>query len=189
MNMSMAKNKGFDSKVIQEYADKISISGKRYLMSAEDEMTDEMAHFYFIGEYEGKEVIFDTVLYTLRLQHESEVFEIAEQRAAKYFPDYEKITYEEDENGNLETLDEREEAIGMFMAEVILELEEEESVKVGEHIAYDPEADFGIGVDVGLNVEEISDAIINQFIEDHNSNSLKLDKTLYSFQTKAEEEG
>ena len=189
MNTSMAKNKGFDSKVIQEYADKIRAAGKRYLISTEDEMTDEMAHFYFIGEYEGKEVIFDAVLYTLRLQHESEVFEIAEQRAAKHFPDYEKITYDEDENGNLETLDEREEAIGMFMAEVMLELEEEELVKVGEHIEYDTDADFGIGVDVGLNVDEITEATINQFIEDHNSNSLKLHTTLYSFQTKGEEEG
>ncbi len=186
----MAKNRGFDKEVIQEYAERMAANGKQYCMvsDAEDEMTEEMAHFYFIGMYKGKEVIFDTVLYTLRLQHESEMFEIAEHKAAIQFPDYAKITYDEDENGNLEALDEQEEAIGMFMAEVILELEEEETVKVGEHIDYDAHADFGIGLDAGLNVEEITDQVIEQFIAAHNSNTLKLDKTLYSFQTKGEED-
>ena len=47
----------------------------------EDEHNDEYTHFYFIGLYEGREVIYDTVMYTLRLQHESELFEIAEHRA------------------------------------------------------------------------------------------------------------
>lgn len=183
MDISMAKNKGFDTAVIQEYAEKMQADGKNFVLSSEDEMTDEMAHFLFIGKHEGKEVIFDTVLYTLRLQHESEVFEIAEHRAAKQFPDYEKIQYDEDENGNLEALDEREEEIGMFMAEVILELEEEETVKVNEHIDYDLDADFGIGLDVGLHVEHITEKEISKFVEAFNSKTLKLDRTLYSFQT------
>ncbi len=50
-------------------------------------------------------MIYDAVMYTLRLQHESELFEIAEHRAARHFPQYKKIAYKEDENGNLETLD------------------------------------------------------------------------------------
>jgi hypothetical protein len=182
----MARNKGFEESVIQEYSEKLRAAGKNYLLSKEDEMTDEMAHFYFIGKHEDKEVIFDTVLYTLRLQHESELFDIAEHRAANQFSDYEKISYDEDENGNLQLLGEREEEIGMFMAEVILELEEEESVKVREHVDYDIHADFGIGLDVGLHVDQITSTTISRFIESFNSNTLKLDNTMYSFQTKTE---
>jgi hypothetical protein len=182
----MAKNKGFERAVIEDYAEKMRSSGKNYILSSEDEMTDEMAHFLFIGEHEGNAAIFDTVMYTLRLQHESELFDIAEHRAARQFSDYEKITYDEDENGNLQVLDEREEEIGMFMAEVILELEEEESVKVHEHVEYDLHADFGIGLDVGLHTDQITNEVITRFVEAFNSKKLKLDKTLYSFQTKSE---
>ena len=182
----MAGNKGYDAEVIADYVRRMEALGKNFILSSEDEMTDEMAHFTFIGTYDGKPVIFDTVMYTLRLQHESEMFEIAEHRAALQFPDYEKITYDEDENGNLQVLDEREEEIGMFMAEVILELEEEDSVKVREHIDYDLHADFGIGLDVGLHLDQITEKEITRFVEAFNAGTLKLDKTLYSFQTDSE---
>src|SRR3954469_14960247 len=156
----------FDAALTQEYNDKIKASGKPYILDDEDENTDEYAHFYFIGKYEGKEVIYDAVIYTLRLQHESELFEIAEHRAAKHFPQYKKINYEEDENGNLESLDPLEEEIGLFMAEVIMELEEEEAVKVKEHVDIDEHADLGIGLDVGLHVEVITPKVIDSFIKD-----------------------
>jgi hypothetical protein len=134
-------------------------------------------------------VIYDAVIYTLRLQHESELYEIAEHRAAKHFPEYKKITYEEDENGNLETLDPLEEEIGLFMAEVIMELEEDETVKVKEHVDMDENAEFGISLDVGLHVEQITDKIIEKFIRDFNEDTLKLDPTLYSYQTEDQEAG
>ena len=123
----MSENKGFDPRTIEEYKNKMKAWGTNYLKDEEDEHTDEYTHFYFIGFYEGREVIYDTVMYTLRMQHESELFEIAEHRAAKHFPEYKKITYEEDENGNLEALDPLEEEIGLYIAEVIMELEEEEA--------------------------------------------------------------
>jgi hypothetical protein len=154
-----------------------------FLLDDEDESSDEYCHFYFIGLFEGKEVIYDTVMYTLRLQHESELFEIAEHRAAKHFPQYKKIKYDEDENGNLETLDPLEEEIGLFMAEVIVELEEEEAVKVKEHVDLDPHADFGVVLDVGLQLEKIDTKDIEKFIKDFNEDNLRLDDTLYSFQT------
>src|SRR3712207_7946942 len=48
-----------------------------YLLDENDENSDEYAHFYFIGKFEGKDVIYDTAIYTLRLHHESELYEIA----------------------------------------------------------------------------------------------------------------
>jgi hypothetical protein len=185
--MSSVNNPGFDASVIEEYRTKMARQGLPYLLDEEDENSDEYAHFYFIGRHEGHEVIMDAVVYTLRLQHESEMFEIAEHRAAKHFPNYRKITYEEDENGNLSALDDEEEEIGLFMAEVIMELEEEDAVKVKEHVDVDVHADFGIALDVGLHVEKITPEVIREFISNYNAGALQLDSTLYSFQTKGEE--
>ncbi|MBL7858285.1 MAG: hypothetical protein JNM57_11405 [Cyclobacteriaceae bacterium] len=186
--MSKATNTGFDSQTIEEYRTRIQASGKNYVLDDEDEMTDEYAHFYFVGKFEGKEVIYDAVMYTLRLEHESEMFEIAEHRAAQHFPQYKKITFDEDENGNMETLDPLEEEIGLYMAEVIMELEEEESVKVKEHIDFDEHVDFGVSLDVSLHADTITPSIIEKFITDYNGGNLALDPTLYSFQTEDESE-
>lgn len=179
----MTQNKGFEPEVIQGYKTRMQQFGKNYLLDEEDESTDEYTHFYFIGLYEGKEVIYDAVMYTLRLQHESELFEIAEHRAARHFPNYRKITYEEDENGNLATLDPEQEEIGLYIAEVIMELEEEEAVKVKEHVDMDVNAEFGVALDIGFHVEKITPAAIERFIKDFNEDTLQLDETLYSFQT------
>lgn len=183
----LKENKGYDAKVIADYRGKILGSGQSFVYDETDERSDEYAHFYFLGLHDGKEVIYDAVLYTLRLQHESELFEIAEHRAAQHFPDYRKITYEEDENGNLESLDDKEEEIGLFMAEVIMELEEDDQVKVKEHVDQDLHVDFGIALDIGLHVEVITPEVIENFIRDFNTDSVTLDPVLYSFQTKAEE--
>jgi hypothetical protein len=179
----MIENKGFNAETIQEYKNKMKASGTAWLKDEEDEHNDEYTHFYFVGLYEGKEVIYDTVMYTLRLQHESELFEIAEHRAAQHFPEYKKITYEEDENGNLAALDPLEEEIGLYIAEVIMELEEEEAVKVKEHVDLDVNTDFGVALDVGLQREKITLAEIEKFIRDFNEDTLELDENLYSFQT------
>ena len=161
-------------------------SGQPYILDEGDEFTDEYAHFYFIGLHDEKEVLFDTILYTLRMQHESELFEIAEHKAAQHFPDYKKIKYEEDENGNLKSLDDQEEEIGLFMAEVMMELEEDGEVKVKEHVDLDLNHDCGIGLDAGLHVDKLTPKIIESFIRDFNADKLTLDPGLYTFQTQTE---
>jgi hypothetical protein len=179
----MIVNQGFDSQVIEEYRKKIQSANQSFILEDGDENSDEYVHFFFIGVYEGKAVVYDAVMYTLRLQHESEMFEIAEHRAAKHFPEYKKISYEEDENGNLATLDPLEEEIGLYIAEVIMELEEEEAVKVKEHVDMDSNTEFGVALDIGIHVEKINSKDIEKFIKDFNEDSLSLDDTLYSFQT------
>lgn len=185
--MPLDDNKGFDPEVIKEYTLKMKSSGLDYVMDDEEESNEEYAHFYFIGKFEGRDVIYDTAIYTLRLHHESELYEIAEHQAAKHFPEFRKITYEEDENGNLTALDPLQEEIGLYMAEVIMSLEEEEAVKVKEHVDLDVNTDFGISLDVGLHVDKISPKIIEKFIKDFNEDNLRLDDTLYSFQTQDQE--
>lgn len=185
--MNFSANKGFDKGVIQEYREKMKAVNQNYLLADLEDNTEEHVHFFFIGNYEGREAIFDTVIYTLRLHHESELFEIAEHKAAQHFPEYKRITYQEDENGNLQTLDDLEEEIGLFMAEVIMEMEEEEAVKVQEHVYEDDHLDFGIGLDVGLHVQEVTPAVIEKFVRDYTSGQLKLDPGMYSFQTQSQE--
>jgi hypothetical protein len=184
--MPAAENKGFELETIEDYKEKIRAGGQSYVLDEEDESSDEYAHFYFVGIFEGKEVVYDAVLYTLRLQHESELFEIAEHKAAQHFPEYKKISYDEDENGNLQTLDPLEEEIGLFMAEVIMELEEEESVKVKEHVDMDSNTDFGVALDIGLHVERVTPKVIGKFIKDFNEDTITLDDTMFAFQTQDE---
>jgi hypothetical protein len=180
-------NKGFDPKVIDDYRSKIKADGRSFLLVDSEGNTDEHVHFYFIGKFEGQEVVYDAVLYTLRLQHESELFEVAEHKAAQHFPEYKKITYQEDENGNLQTLDDLEEEIGLYMAEVIMEMEEEGEVKVQEHVDVDAYLDFGIGLDAGIHIDEITPEVVEKFIREFNEDTLVLDPGFYSFQTQSQE--
>lgn len=184
----MNNNLGFVPETIREYRDKMKKINKPYLIIESDDNSDEYVNFYFIGKYEGKEVLYDTVIYTLRLFHHSELYELAEHKAAQKFPSFKKIQYKEDENGDLMALDPLEEEIGLFITEVMLDLEEDEAVKVKEHIEIDPYIDFGIGLDVALNVEKIDDKVIRKFIEEYNEGTIKLDETLYAFQTEEEDE-
>ena len=175
-------NEGFQIKTIEMVKAELKTINKSYKVIDSDDNGDEYLNFQFLGVYEGAEVIYDAVIYTLRLQHESELYEIAEHEAAKRFSSFKKIKYEEDENGDMKVLDVDEEEIGLFMAEIIMELEEEEKVKVQEHIEIDHNLDFGIGLDVGLNVEKITDEVVENFIAKFNDDSLSLDETWYSFQ-------
>lgn len=179
------ENSGFDPQVIKEYRDRMG-NDIYYIVDSEDN-SSEYVNFFFVGNHNNKEVLFDAVIYTLRLSHSSELYEIAEHEAAKQFPDYKKIIYQEDENGDLAKVDCDEEEIGLFMAEVMMELEDEGTIKVQERVEIDEFIDFGIGLDVALNVEEISEKVIENFIKNFNADTLELDDTLYSFTTEDEE--
>jgi hypothetical protein len=179
----MKKTKVHMEADIEDLKSKIKSSGSSYLLDPNEEVTDEYAHFYFLGTHGGEEVIFDAILYTLRLQHESELFQQAEKKAVEKFPQYKKIQYEEDESGKLILQNELEEAIGLYMAEVMMCIEEEGSLKLKEHIDWDSEHNFGIGLDIGLHIEKVTPAVISKFVNDFNTDKLKLDPTLYSFQT------
>ena len=80
-----------------------------------------------------------------------------------------------------------EEEIGLFITELIMEMEEEETVKVQEFLDIDTHHDYGIGLDVSLNVDEIDEQVIAKFIQEFNDDSLTLDDTLFSFMTEDED--
>lgn len=181
-------NEGFLPETIESLRKEIKASGKTFKMVPSEDNSDEYVNFYFIGKYEGKDVIYDAALYTLRLHYNSELYELAEHEAAKKFPNYNGIRYEEDENGNLKPLDPKEEEIGLFITELIMDMEDEGLVKVQEFVDIDTHHDYGIGLDAALNVEEINEKIIAKFIEDYNNDTLRLDETFYTFESEDEEE-
>lgn len=181
-------NKGFYPEEINSLKEELIRLKQNYKIIPSEDNSEEYVNFFFIGMYEGREVIYDAVIYTLRLHHKSEIYEIAEHKAAQKFPKFKKIKYKIDENGDYASLDDLEEEIGLFMAEVMDDLEEEEAVKVKEHLELDPKIEYGIGLDAALNVEAITPAIITKFINEFNDGSLHLDPNLYSFQTQEEEE-
>lgn len=176
-----APNKGFSQEVIADYRRKMEAKNQNFLIVESEDNSEEYVNFYFIGKYEGKEVLYDAVIYTLRLHYHSELYEIAEHKAAQRFPNFKNIKYEEDENGDLKALNSEQEEIGLFMAEIMMELEDEEAVKVQEHIEIDPHLDFGIGLDAALNVQEIDKKVISKFVKDYNAGTLQLDDTMYTF--------
>lgn len=178
-------NPGFDSQVIKEHQAKMGGKGF-YIVDSEDN-SNEYVNFFFVGIYENKEVLFDAAIYTLRLSHNSELYEIAEHEAAKRFPGYKNIIYEENENDDLSEPEGDEEEIGLFMAELMMELEEEGDVKVAEHVEIDTNIDFGVGLDVALNVDQITEDVISSFIKNYNKGTLELDSTMYAFKTGDEE--
>ncbi|AHM58952.1 hypothetical protein D770_03425 [Flammeovirgaceae bacterium 311] len=180
------KNKGFDPGVIEDYRKRMAAKKQNYLVVESEDNGEEYVNFYFIGEYEGAAVVYDAVLYTLRIHYHSELFELAEHKAAQRFPNYKSIRYEEDENGNMKALNDEMEEIGLYLAEVMMDLEEEEAVKVQEHLYLDPNVDFGVGLDAGLHVEEINHDVITDFVEKYNSDSLELDETMYTFEEEEE---
>ncbi len=180
-------NPGFDPNHISALKEELHTLGKSFKIIPDEENSEEFVNFYFLGMFEGREVIYDAALYTLRLHHASEVYELAEHEAAKKFPNFKGISYEEDENGNMKPLTSEEEEIGWFITEIIMEIEEEESVKVQEFLDIDTNHDFGIGLDAALNIEYIDDKVITRFIKEFNDDTLKLDDTLYAFQSEEED--
>ena len=179
-------NQGYEPSEINKLRQQLA--GKSFQTIDADEANDEFRHFYFLGKYEGRDVIYDAVVYTLRLQHESEMLEIAEEKAMEKFPEYRKIREAQEEDPDVAISSELETEIGMFLAEAILELEDEGNVKVMEHAETDADATYGVGLDVGLNVTKLTDTILEKLIRDFNNDTLTLDETLITFEHEEDDE-
>ncbi|WP_259015654.1 hypothetical protein [Emticicia fluvialis] len=176
------KNEGFDPAEIAELKAECKAEGQNYIVvEDEDGMSDsgEFAHIQFVGKHDGAEVIYDAVISTLRLNHSSLVFEEAEERMKKAYPNYVEV---DRRKANYKMTEDME----LMLEEIIEELEEEEVIKVSEFLDIDEDFEYGIGLDVSLNVEEITDEVVTKFVNEFNAGTLKLDNTLYSFTSEEE---
>ena len=185
--MATEKNDGFDPEEINALKDECRQEGKSFVYVEDDDLdvleSGECVHIQFPGVFETQEVIYDALVYTLRLHHSSLVYEKAVGEVQKTFPTY---VPPEDRELSYKITPEMEEEAETALTEIIDEIEETETVKVQEHVEVDTDFDYGVSLDVCLNVEEITDEVIEGFIRDFNANTLSLDTTLYSFMSEEE---
>ena len=184
----MAENRGLNPDEIRQLKAEFQAGGKPFRYVDEEELSSDMAEFFFIGLYKGKEVVFDCLLGTLRLAYESSLLEMAEQRTKEKFPDYRGFDFEVDELGNAIGEDyEESEEVEAYKAFAMYEIEEAGDANVAESVTYDEDFEYGIGMEAYLNLPEISEEVILNFIRDHNSGSLRLDPVRYSFESEDDE--
>lgn len=182
-------NPGFDPDEIAQLKRECKAEGSIFI-HVEDEFEDgednnEHAHVQFIGIYQGQEAIYDALIYTLRLHHSTLVYDLALERVQSQLPGY--LPPDEREVDTEEDL-ERDEEAELLLTEFIEEIEDNEEIKVSEHVEVDKKFEYGIGLEVGLNVTEITDKVVNDFILAFNGNRLNLDKAVYSFTSEEDEE-
>lgn len=181
-------NPGFDPAEIARFQEELKALGKPFKYVDEEEVSDEMAEFHFIGEYEGKPVIYDCLLGTLQLAYESNLLELAEAKTKEKFPDYRGFEFEIDDQGNAIASGEESEEIEAYKAYAMYEIEEAGEANVAESVETDPSFEFGVGLEAYLNVLEITEATILKFIEDFNAGALNLDPVRYSFESEDDDE-
>lgn len=182
-------NAGFDAAEIAQLKAECKEENQSFVYVEDefemDDANDEHAHVQFVGVHNGAEVIYDALIYTLRLHHMALVYDQALEKVQKHIPGY----LPPDERPLEAEMDpETEEEAELLLSEFIEEMEENEEVKVKEHIEVDTEFDFGIGLEVGLNREQIGDREISEFIARFNNGTLELDQQVYSFHTDEEDE-
>ncbi|GAB2771671.1 hypothetical protein GCM10027275_13080 [Rhabdobacter roseus] len=182
-------NPGFDPEEIAQLKRECKAESRNFIY-VEDEFEDEEgnnehAHVQFVGYFQTREVIYDALLYTLRLHHATLVYDLALERAQKLYPKYvspdeRTIDYVEDPD--------MDEEVETLLTEYIEEIEENEEVKVSEHVEIDKTFEYGVGLEVGLNKTEITEKVIDDFIALFNADRLQLDPGVYSFSSEEEDD-
>ena len=184
----MTDNLGFNPTEIRRLATEFHRNGKPFSYVEEEEVSSEMAEFFFIGKYKGREVIFDCLLGTLRLSYESNLLEMAEERTKEKFPDYKGFDFEVDDDGMASTESEESDEVESYKAFAMYEIEEAGLANVAESVDFDESFDYGVGLEVYLNVPEINEHVIEDFIANFNSNSLNLDPVRYAFESEEDDD-
>eukprot|EP01024_Parvocaulis_polyphysoides_P010451 TRINITY_DN13560_c0_g5_i1.p1 TRINITY_DN13560_c0_g5~~TRINITY_DN13560_c0_g5_i1.p1 ORF type:complete len:100 (+),score=19.06 TRINITY_DN13560_c0_g5_i1:116-415(+) len=88
-------NKGLDPKEIQALKDKCAKKNKPFILrEGKDALQEDGANFLFVGEYEGKEVIFDAFLYTLEMEFFSEVIDDAIEMVKEENPKFKEANFD-----------------------------------------------------------------------------------------------
>ncbi|HEV7349592.1 hypothetical protein [Telluribacter sp.] len=181
-------NPGFDPEEIAQLKRECRAEGMNFVYVEDEfedeEENDEHAHIQFIGFYQEQEAIYDALIYTLRLHHSTLVYDLALKRVQEQMPGYippdERTINDPDDS-------DRDEDAELLLTEYIEEIEENEEIKVSEHVEVDTKFEYGIGLEVGLNRPSINEKVINDFIAHFNAGRLQLDKAVYSFSSEDED--
>lgn len=177
-------NPGYKKEEIEKLQAECEAEGRPYVIvldEIEDQENDQYAHFQFVGEDNGKKVIYDVLLQTLALHYNSVIYETAEDQVKNEYPGFLPFELREANYVPNEEADERVE-------EIVDEIEEFDEIKVFEYVDIDRDFEFGIGVEASLNFEQIGDPEIRDFIKRFNSGNMQLDETLYTFKHEEDED-
>ena len=164
-------NIGFNKEEIAQLRAECIKEGKPYVLVEDEEdfaETGQAVHFQFVGVKHDQEVIYDVLMTTLEMEYQLELYDTAVLEISEEI----KVNNISDEKKIEEML---EEAMNL--------LEEEEAVKVAEQISIDNDFEYGIGVEYVKNIPVITDTEIRLFIKEFSDGKLKIDKTLYSFES------
>ncbi|KQS26729.1 hypothetical protein [Dyadobacter sp. Leaf189] len=175
-------NPGFDPEEIAQLKRECKAERANFIY-VDDEFEDEdenneHAHVQFVGMYKESEVIYDALIYTLRLHHSTLVYDAALERLKKEMPHY---VSQDERPADYKISEEDEDEAELLLTEFIEEIEENEEITVREHVEIDDTFEYGVGLEVGLNKTEITDKVIDEFIALFNADRVQLDPTLYSF--------
>jgi hypothetical protein len=178
------KNPGYDPAEIENLKRECEQEGLPFVL-VEDELdledTGEYAQFQFVGRKNEEEVIYDVAMYSLRMQHSSKLLEEAEKMVKKKFKDFVPLELRNERYKANEDAD-------LLVQEYVEELEDDESITVAESLDEDLSFEYGIGLEVVLNVEEVTDQVITKFINEFNGGTLELDTTQRSFKHQDDED-
>lgn len=163
-------NKGLENSEIARIKALCKKEGKNFVYNTEEERDDNFAHFFFIGQHEGKEVVFNGFMFSLEMEYISTLYDTAQEVLLERMPN---LTEDDLDTESMEIIGQLEEIVG--------EIEESGEVQVQEFVELDDSVEYGIGINVCLNLLEVTDADIEKFVKDHTNDTLELDTTAYSF--------
>ncbi|MDW7691798.1 hypothetical protein R9C00_16355 [Flammeovirgaceae bacterium SG7u.111] len=164
----MATHASFDEKNISLLNEKCEGINKEYLLQDLDE---ETASFKFVANIDGKPAAIDAFLYTLELEFYEGIYEAAKDAVVDTEPKFANANFEEEDGPHIELLE-----------EIIKELTKDDDFSVQEFIVTGQEEgdDFTL-MEICLNVEEVNEELIKEFVVKFKAGNFELDKTFYSF--------
>ncbi len=154
--------------------------GKSFVYNLDEEQDDEekqFASFFFVGKDQGREVIFDSYISTLSHEYHMNVLDEAEGLFFDKHPELQETEFFElDEKQQLEydaMVDSVYAADKIRVQEDALIYEEEDEQSVT------------IGIEVFLNVQEVTEQVIADFVKKFNADTFTPSEELFSFAQEA----
>ncbi len=163
-------NTGFSKEEINKIDAAAQGENQSFIYQENVERSDEFASIFFTAKYKGKDVVFDAFVYTLEMEFVSNIYDAAKDAVLEEHPEHEGKDFDEDEGAHVD-----------LMEEYSVELAKDEDFQVCEFIDYDEDVDYGVSMDVCLNIPEVTTAQIEKFVSAFKAGTYEPDKTFYAF--------
>lgn len=157
--------------------------GKSFIYNAQEEQDEEekqCAYILFVGKDEGRDVIYDTYLSTLSCEYHMNVLDEAEAIFFEKHPELKETDFFEFEDKYQLEYD-----------QIVDKIYQEDTIRVQEDaLIYEEEDEENpttLGLEVFLNVKEITEDVIADFIKKFNSDTFVPSDELFSFASEGKE--